>query len=190
MTSMKNDFIARVRQEQSKHELELVSQAIQDRLTEFINNDVSGLHRTQLMGVQSVLTVAAKELDEHLDQMEVSTLEVEEVYDLCREYDEAIVWLQRLWEYLKEKFDQRYGSDDHAELAGLLKSADEVVWSCFHGVLSKAVGQHGPAPLAYVEPEYSPATIQTDKPLPYNLMLTADLDFLDEWLQSLPVPVL
>lgn len=71
-----------------------------------------------------------------------------------------------------------------------MKSADEVVWSCYHEVLSKALGEHGAAPLTYIEPEYSPATVQTDKPLPVNLMLTGELDFLDEFLQSLPIPVL
>jgi hypothetical protein len=44
--------------------------------------------------------------------------------------------------------------------------------------------------LTYVEPEYSPATIQTDKPLPSSLRLEADLEFLDECMETLPVPVL
>ncbi len=187
---MKSKFIARVRQEQTKQQLGLVCAAIDKELKEFIDQDVLGLHRTQLEAVRSVLNVAAKELATHVGEIPLEKLAVQEVYDLCREYDEAIVWLQRLWGYLKEKFGQRSEGDGNQDLALLLKSADEVVWSCFHPVLKKALGQHGSAPLTYVEPEYSPATIQSDEPLPVNLTLTADVDFLNECLESLPIPVL
>jgi hypothetical protein len=189
---VKAELIARVRQEQTKTQLELVSSDITRELEEFIDQDILGLHRTKLEAVKKVLDVAVEELNTNLGKVEsgLQNLRVEEVYDLCREYDQAIVWLQRLWEYLKEKFGQRDESGGNEELAQLVKSADEVVWSCFDGVLKKALGKHGSAPLAYVEPEYSPATIQTDEPLPINLTLTADLDFLNECLQSLPIPVL
>jgi hypothetical protein len=187
---VRDALVSRIRPEQTRYELELISKVIGDELQGFINNDPVGLHKTQLEAVRSVLTVAAAELRANLDGIQLEKLEVEEVYDLCRDYDEAIIWLHRLWKYLKEKFEQRAERADNAELANLLKSADEVVWSCYHEVLSKALGEHGAAPLTYIEPEYSPATVQTDKPLPVSLMLTAELDFLDQCLQSLPIPVL
>ncbi len=189
---MNGELIARVRQEQTRDQLDSVSKTIDNELAEVIALDVLGLHRTQSAAVRSVIQVAVQELRTHLDEVEsgLDKLEVQEVYDLCREYDLAILWLQKLWEYLKEKFIQRNEGDGNQELADLLKSADEVVWSCFHAVLNKALGPHGTAPLTYVEPEYSPATIQIDEPLPVNLTLTADLDFLNELLQSLPIPVL
>jgi hypothetical protein len=187
---MTGEFIARVRQEQTQQQLQLTCEAIEREVQEFIDNDVLGLHRTQLQRVQSVLQAAGKALRSNLNVLLQESHDVQQVYALCREYDEAIVWLQKLWNYLKEKFGQRREIDGNSDLPDLLKAADEVVWSCFHGVLQKALGQHGPAPLAYVEPEYSPATIQIDQPLPVDLTLKADLDFMNGLLESLPIPVL
>ena len=184
---MKNEFSAIVRREQTKQQLDLVSQTILDELNTFVALDDVQLHKTQFESIKSVLEVAIGELKTHLDDLKLAQLELEDVYDACRDFDEAIIWLQRLWDYLKDKFGQRHSN---ADVSQLLKAADEVVWSCFHGVLSRALGQHGPAPLAYIEPEYSPATIQTDHPLPPILRLETDLEFLDECLQTLPIPVL
>ena len=184
---MKNEFSAIVRREQTKQQLDLVSETILNELNALVALDEVRLHKTQFESIQSVLEIAIRELKTHLDEIKVAQLELEDVYDACRDFDEAIIWLQRLWGYLKEKFGQRH---DNGEVSQVLKAADEVVWSCFHSVLSRALGQHGPAPLAYIEPEYSPATIQTDKPLPPSLRLETDLEFLDECLQTLPIPVL
>jgi hypothetical protein len=184
---MKNEFIAIVRREQTKQQLELVSKTIIDELDAFVALDDLGLHKTQFESVKNVLQIAIKELATHLDDIKVKQLDLEDVYDACRDFDEAIIWLQRLWSYLKDKFGQRQGM---GAVSQLLKAADEVVWSCFHSVLSRSLNQHGPAPLSYIEPEYSPATIQTDKPLPPSLRLEADLEFLDQCLETLPIPVL
>lgn len=184
---MKDEFSAIVRREQTKQQLELVSDTILNELNALIALDEVQLHKTQFESIRSVLELAIGELKTHLDDIKVEELALEDVYDACRDFDEAIVWLQRFWDYLEEKFGQRHGS---GEMPQLLLAADEVIWSCFHSVLSRALGQHGPAPLAYIEPEYSPATIQTDKPLPPSLRLETDLEFLDECLQTLPIPVL
>lgn len=184
---MAYEFISNVRREQTRQQLELVSSSISDEVATFIKRDALGLHKTQFESVKEVLEVAAKELATHLKEIPVEDLDIADVYDECRNYDEAIIWLQRLWDYLKQKFDQRHKEE---EVSKTLKAADEVIWSCFHSVMTKALGQHGPAPLAYIEPEYSPATIQTEKPLPVQLRLEVDLDFLDECLETLPIPVL
>lgn len=187
---MNSEFTSIIRREQTRHQLELVSKNIADELQVLITLDQLGLHKTQLESVKAILDIAARELAMHLSDIATDQLSLEEVYDACREYDQAIIWLQRLWNYLKEKFSQHHELGNTRDVSRLLKAADEVVWSCFHGVLGKALGRHGPAPLTYIEPEYSPATIQTDKPLPVHLMLEADLEFLDECLQALPIPVL
>ena len=184
---MKNEFQAVIRREQTTQQLAVVSQQIKDELATLGATDELGLHKTQFDAVRTVLHIAISELQTHLNALDVKELDLEDVYDACREFDEATIWLQRFWSYLKEKFDQR---KEPAELASLLKAADEVVWSCFHSVLERALGKHGPAPLTYIEPEYSPATIQTEKPLPASLYLEADLEFLDQCLEKLPVPIL
>ena len=184
---MKNEFNAIVRREQTKQQLELVSKTIIDELDALVALDEIGLHKTQFESIRSILQIAISELESHLAEIKVAELDLEDVYDICRDFDEAIIWLQRLWGYLSEKFGQRHGM---GEVSRLLKAADEVVWSCFHSVLSRAIGQHGPAPLTYIEPEYSPATIQSDMPLPPSLRLEADLEFLDQCLEAIPIPVL
>ena len=184
---MKNEFSAIVRREQTKQQLELVSETIIKELDALVASDEFGLHKTQFESIKTILEIAIGELKTHVDEIKVAELDLEDVYDACRDFDEAIIWLQRLWGYLNEKFGQRQGT---SEVSRLLKAADEVVWSCFHSVLSRSIGQHGPAPLTYIEPEYSPATIQTDMPLPPSLRLEADLEFLDQCLETLPVPVL
>lgn len=186
---MKSEFVGFLRLEQTRHQLELVSTNLNKELKEIVDLDKLGLHKTQLGLIKTVFEVATQELQTHLGEIKPTAVDLEDIYDNCRDFDEAIIWMQRLWDYLKEKLQQR-NEQLNKELANLLKSADEVVWSCFHGVLQNALGEHGPAPLTYIEPEYSPATIQTDKPLPVNLMLKGELDFLDECLQSLPIPVL
>src|SRR5689334_13980969 len=136
---MKNEFSAIVRREQTKQQLDLVSETILKELNALVALDEVRLHKTQFESIQSVLEVAIHELKTHLDEIKVAQLELEDVYDACRDFDEAIIWLQRLWGYLKEKFGQR---QDNGEVSQVLKAADEVVWSCFHSVLSRALGQH------------------------------------------------
>jgi len=193
-------LMAGVRLEETKRELESATKAVKEWLDRRDKSDAIGRHKTQLGAVRSVLMGAAGELQSNLKDVDPTRLSVAEVYDQCREYDQAVVWLRRLWEYLREKFDQRDerqgGTDEKSkDVARLLRSADEVVWSCYHSVLTEAAARngsvkHGPAPLTYIEPEYSPATVQLDKPLPFDLMLKADLEFMDDFLESLPIPVL
>lgn len=148
-----------------------------------------GRHETQLAAIALVLEEALEGLEEHLGNLQPQT-DVEEFYGLCREYDEAIVWLRRLWEYFKDKFDQR----DGPVLGPVLRSADEVVWSCWHEVFVQArrfdaTLKQGPVPLSFIAAEYSPAAVQSDRP-PASLMMAADLEFLEPFLRTLPVPLL
>jgi hypothetical protein len=115
-------------------------------------------------------------------------LEVEEVYDQCRNYDQSVIWVNRLWSFFRDKFDQR---DEPQRIGPLLKAADEVIWSCYWQVFAtNQIAPQHPAPLCYIEPEYSPAAIVSDQPMPHGLRLEADVDFLDEFLATLPLPVL
>jgi hypothetical protein len=56
------------------------------------------------------------------------------VYAECRRCERRTVWLRRVWEYFRRKFDQR----DDAALGPVLAAADEVVWSCWAGIFRQA----------------------------------------------------
>jgi hypothetical protein len=143
------------------------------------NGVYAGRHKTQLEALTSVLSVAAEALQSGARGLAQQNAdpppEIGAFYDSCRDFDEAAIWLQRLWGFFKAKLDQR---DDDA-YKGLLKAADEVVWSCYHAVMARARQRrsqtaHGPAPLPFIAPEYSPAAIESDRPLPIGLTLSVD----------------
>ena len=139
-----------------------------------------GRHKTQIEALESVLSAAAVALRTGAAGLPSSgdqepPPEIGAFYDSCRDYDEAAVWLRRLWGFFRQKLDQR----DDDGYKDLLKAADEVVWSCYHGVMERARKRraqtsHGPAPLPFVAPEYSPAAIESDRPLPPGLTLSVD----------------
>src|SRR5262249_48257089 len=82
-------------------------------------------------------------------------------------------------------------------VSSLLRAADEVVWSCYRQVFARAEhrqpelkGKRRPAPLAFIEPEYSPAALESDKQLRTQVPLEVELRSLDDFLQTLPIPLL
>lgn len=152
-----------------------------------------GRHKTQLETLESVLTTAAAAFGSDLaggkDMPEGA------FYDACREVDEAIVWLERFWSFYREKFDQR----DDPRLSPLLRAADELVWSCYHEVMERATKRdpsltHGPAPLAFIAPEYSPAALDSETRPKGELVLPGDYErwseALRELVKTLPLPLL
>ena len=181
--------------ERTRHELGLLSDAIgpwlqrrkdDDRDT---NDDYLGYHQTQLQSIGTVLTESVTFLKDKLAQLTPGD-DAGEVYLECRDIDETIVWVQRVWDYFKEKFDQR---DDQRRTGPLLKAADEVVWSCYSQVFVQAAGRPGvekrPPPLSFIEPQYSPAAVESDRPLPPDLRLSAEVPFVSEFIKTLPVAV-
>ena len=99
-----------------------------------------------------------------------------------------MAWLRRLWDFFRERFDQR---DDPA-LAAVLRGADEVVWSChrepFAALVSTAGGESGPPPLAYVEPSLTPEVFPNGL-VPGVLRRDIDAPFLRRALDQLPFAV-
>src|SRR2546427_3444117 len=144
--------------------------------------------------IEHVLVAAASQLADDADHLDTSLPEGE-FYETCRTLDIATVWLQRMWEFYRQKFDQR---DDDRVGAGL-RAADEVVWSCYHGVMERAGRidpsiDHGAVPLPFIAPEFSPAAVESDQPLVGALQLSVDLPGWDDELKklvgSLPLPLL
>jgi hypothetical protein len=157
-----------------------------------------GRHRTQVEALESMLTAAAGALRAGAGALlsgPGASCEVGALYDSCRDYDEAAVWLERLWGFFRDKLDQR----NDPVVGCLLKGADEIVWSCYHEVMDGAQRRrrrpvHGPAPLPFLAPEYSPAAIESDRPLPPGLTLSVappgwDQE-IDDLVRALPMGLL
>lgn len=110
-----------------------------------------------------------------------------EAYDLCREFDNRLLIVRRLWRWFADKFDQR----DVTQLAKTLSAADEVVWSIHAGIM-RAVHDGkvpAPAPLPYLDEVGAPEAIPRDTP-PHDLRLTDYDEALQLILARLPIPVI
>ncbi len=185
-----------VRREQSERELARLGTAInawfvRRRADSTGDTPFAQLHRTRLDALEQVLKGGLAALSSALESVDVTLgRSAADVNVDCREIDEAVVWMHRVWTYYREKFDQR----DDPVLAPTLKAADEVVWSCYrHVFVSTGLPpgvRIGPAPLAYVEAEYSPATWEAAKQAPSALREATDIGGLESFLANLPVPTL
>jgi hypothetical protein len=112
-----------------------------------------------------------------------------DLFDECRLYDLRILWLRRVWQYFRDKFDQR----DDPTLQPVLEAADEVVWSCYQQVYRQlevmAPGvTSGPAPLPFMEAWYAPEAFPAEL-VPAGLKAEVDVGFLREYLNKLPIPI-
>jgi hypothetical protein len=138
-----------------------------------------GRHKTRLEALSSLFDESLQSIGRGLGELDLSQ-KAEDFYGISRDYEQAIVWLRRLWDYFGLKLDQRLGPPEEADL---LRAADEVVWSCYHPTV-----RDGPAPLAFLAPEYSPAALLSDHPP--STVLPPEVSFLDGFVESLPIPLL
>ena len=180
-----------MRLEQTQREATRLKTDINAWLTRRFDDDQEQRHQTQLRAIKTLLTETLESFevglcDMHRNQL---TLPQGDFYHNCRVYDEALVWLRRVWEFFRDMFAQR----DDDRLNSLLKAADDVIWSCYHYALWRA-GQpkHGPAPLAFIAAEYSPAALASDVGLPAELKYKGENPVLKDVLEglNLPVPIL
>lgn len=178
----------RARIDQTSRELEYLHNEITTWIEERNKKDEHRQYQTQLKVLNSVLTDALQRLRLEIQKV-ADTGPSSTVYVTCRQYDERLIWVRRVWDYYRVKFDQR----DDPKLAPALAAADEVVWSCYAAVFENAQFVDnsiamGPAPLPYFEPLYSPYAIPRDDP-PAELESNIDNDFLKEFLGKLPIPI-
>jgi hypothetical protein len=127
-----------VRLERTAAELKTLQRGIRRWLKQRRDADVDangtyvGRHKTQFEALESMLPVAAAALDNGahrlLTSQDAQQPEIGAFYDACRDYDQAAVWLYKLWDFFRQKLDQR----DQDQYKDVLKAADEVVWSCYH----------------------------------------------------------
>ncbi len=150
-----------------------------------VRADALGQHRSQL---DAAFTLVDRVLAELRVAMASMTGAGASLAEQARVHDRRLAWLRRLWDFFRERFDQR---DDPA-LGAVLTGADEVVWSChrepFAALVSIAGAESGPPPLAYVEPSLTPEVFPNGL-VPGALRRDIDAPFLRRALDQLPFAV-
>lgn len=155
-----------------------------------------GYQKSRIAALRQVFVGAADALEARIAMIDVSdTLKPGDVYKSCREFDQAVVWLFRIFTFYREKFDQRADSE---RLGPLLQAADEVVWSCYREVFKQlpksllvAAGiVQKPPPLPYIAPDYSPAVWDAAREGASGLSAGMIVKGLDEFVNNMPVPLL
>ena len=178
-----------IRIEQTRSELDYLQREVKVWLDDRRKKDKLRQYNTQLNVLEQALNGSLGGLRSKLDSV-ADNQPSGEVYVICRAYDKRLVLVQRVWTYFRSKFDQR----DDPHFKQVLAAADEVVWSCYAEVF-KNVSFHsqrevtrGPAPLPYIEPQYSPQAIPRDDPPP-DLKSDNNDDLLYKYLKRLPIPI-
>lgn len=143
--------------------------------------DGSKQYDSQLVAIGTVADAAIAAIQGGLDEISPGATRAE-VYGACLAADEQMVFVDRLWGYYREKWDQR----DDAALAPLLAAADEMVWSCYVPPFRYLERDPGPPPLPYVAADSSAHAV-TRAELPRPLRPTDKL--LHRTLRELPVPI-
>ncbi len=153
--------------------------------TRRVHADVLGQHRSQLGAAYTLVDLALAELRVPIAAVAGSA---GQIAAQCRVHDRRIMWLRRLWDFFRERFDQR----DVPALAVVLRGADEVVWSChreaFAALPPAMAGSEGPPPLPYVEPSLTPEVFPHGL-VPATLRRDVDAPFLRRALEQLPFAV-
>jgi hypothetical protein len=181
-----------VRIEQTYRELAILQHEVQDGLETLLGKD-SGewkqQYHTQLTNLQRVLTDSLAAVCAQIKQIKriANTAPSGKVYADCRTCEEGLLLLRRVWTYYQSKYDQR----DDSPRGRVVAAADEIVWSCYAGVLEQATGARKPpkpVPLPYIEPDYSPKAVPRDEPPPSLSTNPKDV-MLWDFLKELPIPV-
>ncbi len=177
-----------VRVERSRDDLGAFSARFDEWLGRRRKADPRRQYTSQLDAIERCIRRATAAIDAALVSVDAER-PASSVYDECRVLELRLLWLQRVWEFFRTKFDQR----DDPVMGPLLRAADEVVWSAYRPVFDRcqALGvaaRLGPAPLPFVEFEHSPAAFPSSL-VPPGLKRDVDGAVLAEFLDTLPVPV-
>jgi hypothetical protein len=165
-----------------------VSGGISDWLDKRRKADSRGQHTTQLTAIGAVLGRILAQLEQ--EQKGLTNSDVGALYEACHRFDRRTVWLERLWRFFQSRFDQR----EDPERAAVLGVADELVWSLYSGPVQKATllglrSGPSPAPVAFIEAQYSPEAYPTEV-VPPDLKDEGEAtSLLKEHLNKMPAPV-
>jgi hypothetical protein len=188
---MAGSLSAQIRLEQTYSKLDSLRAQFEEWLKYRREADKLRQYHSQFNSLEEVLNASLSRLRTRLDGVSYD-LPVGEIYRTCREYDEHLTWVLRIWNYFRNKFDQR----DDQRLSLTLAAADEVVWSCYMGAFAAdgGGGKRGVVPLPYVEALYAPQAVTRDEP-PSDLKAPQNaspqfVQNLEAFLKQLPIPVI
>jgi hypothetical protein len=182
-----NLLVKRVRKEQTEIEFDRLKADVESWCAHRDKEDQLRQYKTQLSAIKKLISGAAEHLQTELNKIDL-TRPQGDFYAECQRFDLLVVWLNKVWTFYKDKFDQR----DDGKLRPLLLAADEVVWSCYQQVFRRAdfFGapiRQGPAPLPFVEASYSPESFPSEL-VPYDLR-PSETGFLQALMNRLPIPL-
>ncbi|MEQ9075883.1 MAG: hypothetical protein RLP09_18645 [Sandaracinaceae bacterium] len=149
------DALAYSRRRRLEAQLSVHGERVESWLERRERADVLHQHRTQLRSIGNLLRGFLDGLRDDAEAVAGAT--TEDVYEACRTLEEDLAWLQRLWDYFRQRFDQR----DDPDLQALLRAADDVAWSCYSPAVRRAeqmgLSTRDVCPLPFVEYFISPA---------------------------------
>lgn len=174
---------SRSRIEESLGEAVALSDEVREWRLGWESVDAVGMHLTQLDLLCDVVTGLTGEITRRIGLIDPAAGDGA-VYEECRREDVRVLHARRLWRWYADKLDQRAGPAGGI-VAGTLRAADEVVWSCWKTAFTTLGEAVPPAPIPFVSPLYSAsATPRTDPPP--ELRPGTD-DLLREHIERLPV---
>ena len=186
---MSGDLLRQVRIEQSCRRLDRLAAAADEWIGQRHKEDVTGQHATQLDVLRTAVVGPLAELRTVADGLS-AVCATGRVYAACRTSDTRAELVRRVFTYYQGKLDQRHDKS----LEPVLRAADEVVWSCWAEPFRNAIYRDPamtmrPAPLPYIESQYSPAAVPRDDP-PADLVAERDDPVLVRYLERLPIPLI
>ena len=149
------------------------------------DGSLRGQYRTQLQAVNAEVQGAATSLRDSIANLGIEG-DARAVYGEFGRADREILWLWRVFYFFRDKFQQR----EDARFSGVLRAADEVVWSCHRPFFPAQLKEVAiPAPLPYIKAEFSPSALRQDQ---RQALDRKDDDFVivKEAFRNLPVPLL
>ena len=186
---MNGALLREVRIEQSCRRLDRLREAAGEWIGRWRGDDAKGQYATQLDVLRLAVVDPLAELRTMAGGLSAAD-DTGRVFAACRTSDTRAELIRRVFAYYQEKLDQRRDRS----LGPVLRAADEVVWSCWAEPFRNARHRDPalamrPAPLPYIEAQYSPAAVPRDDP-PAGLTAERDDPVLIAYLERLPIPVI
>jgi hypothetical protein len=186
---MSGHLLREVRIDQTCRRLDRLSATAEEWIERQHEEDRAGQYTTQLNVLRAAVVAPLAELRKMAEGLSAIP-ETGRVYAACRTSDTRAELVRRILLYYQAKLDQR----NDKLLGPVLRAADEVVWSCWAEPFRNAEYRDPaitmrPAPLPYIESQYSPAAVPRDDP-PADLAAERDDSVLITYLERLPIPLI
>jgi hypothetical protein len=173
----------KIRQTQTQLAFDDLRERVSKWLTFRRQKDRDNKHFTQLNAIEVLLDRVRRQLE--ADFQDFNLVSAPGLfYDRCAQFELKVLWLRRIWDYFREKFDQR----EILDTSSILTVADAIVWSCYSSPFERSNKSRGPAPLPFLEARYSPEAYPADL-VPPALKGEVEVAFFREYLNRMPVSV-